>query len=121
MQSSVQAAAAASHGQRGPRTAAVVQPNRRLGPIDGLQIAKRRAPDGFANRDDIVGPQELLRIATADKDKAEFNTEFSTTVRHYRSLAEVPADLTRITAAQQLSRRFSSGHDLLISIPLNDT
>ena len=36
---------------------------------------ERRAPDGFANLDDIISPQELQRIATAYKGTAGFDAE----------------------------------------------
>ena len=75
IQPSVEAAVGAYDGQRRPATAAVTQANRGLGPLEVLQIVERRAPDGFANLDDVISPQELHQIATAYKGTAGFDAE----------------------------------------------
>jgi 2-polyprenyl-6-methoxyphenol hydroxylase-like FAD-dependent oxidoreductase len=72
---SVQAAVAAYDANRRSATAAVIQANRGLGPLEVLQIVERRAPDGFGNLDDIISKQELQSIAAAYKGTAGFDAE----------------------------------------------
>ncbi|MCA1645314.1 MAG: flavin-dependent oxidoreductase [Chloroflexi bacterium] len=72
---SIQQAVAAYDAQRRPATAAVIQANRGLGPLEVLQIVERRAPDGFAELDNIISKQELQRIAAAYKGTAGFDAE----------------------------------------------
>jgi len=75
LQPSVEAAVDAYDVQRRPATAAVVQANRRLGPLEVLQVVERRAPDGFTNLDGVISPQELEEIAGAYKRTAGFEAD----------------------------------------------
>jgi 5-methylphenazine-1-carboxylate 1-monooxygenase len=61
--------------QRRPATAAVVQANRGLGPLQCLQLVEDRAPDGFTHLDDVISPQELEQIAGSYKGTAGFDIE----------------------------------------------
>jgi 5-methylphenazine-1-carboxylate 1-monooxygenase len=75
MQPSVEAAVATYDAQRRPATAAVVQANRGLGPLQCLQLVEERAPDGFTHLDDVISPQELEQIAGSYKGTAGFDIE----------------------------------------------
>jgi 2-polyprenyl-6-methoxyphenol hydroxylase-like FAD-dependent oxidoreductase len=73
LQSSIEAAVTAYDGQRRPATAAVVLANRREGPLECQNIVEERAPDGFANLDDVVSRQELEAIANRYKSGAGYD------------------------------------------------
>jgi 2-polyprenyl-6-methoxyphenol hydroxylase-like FAD-dependent oxidoreductase len=75
LQPTVEAAVAAYDGVRRPATAAVVLSNRRGGPERVQDIVEERAPNGFANLDDVISLQEMeeiiggyKRITGADRD-----------------------------------------------------
>jgi 2-polyprenyl-6-methoxyphenol hydroxylase-like FAD-dependent oxidoreductase len=70
-----EAAIAAYDAQRRPATAAVVEANRRGGPMKPLALVEQRAPDGFAKLEDVISPQELTQIAEAYKREAGFDAE----------------------------------------------
>jgi len=59
--------------QRRPATSAVVLANREVGPLRVLNIVEERAPDGFTNLDDVIGPHELEQIASSYKSTAGFD------------------------------------------------
>ena len=63
LQPSVEAAVAAYDAQRRPATAAVVLANRAGGPERRLDLVEERAPDGFANLDDVISREEFEEIA----------------------------------------------------------
>jgi hypothetical protein len=60
---------------RRPATSALVLANRRHGPEQILSIVDERAPDGFANIDDVVGREELDTITAAYRRTAGFDVE----------------------------------------------
>jgi 5-methylphenazine-1-carboxylate 1-monooxygenase len=49
--------------ERLPKTAKIVMVNRAQGPDAAMQVVEDRAPNGFANLDDVVGIAELEQIA----------------------------------------------------------
>src|SRR5215208_7092863 len=75
LQPSIAAAVAAYDAVRRPATAAVVLANREGGPERPLALVEERAPDGFANLDDVVSREELEEIARAYKRTAGFDPE----------------------------------------------
>jgi 2-polyprenyl-6-methoxyphenol hydroxylase-like FAD-dependent oxidoreductase len=75
LQTSVEAAVAAYDAQRRPATAAVVEANRRGGPMRPLGIVHERAPDGFERVEDVVSFQELADIAAAYKRTGGFEVD----------------------------------------------
>jgi 5-methylphenazine-1-carboxylate 1-monooxygenase len=75
LQSSIEAGVASYDAQRRPATTRVVQANRHVGPEQCLEIVEQRAPDGFANLDDIVSQQELEEIAHSYKVTAGFDAD----------------------------------------------
>jgi hypothetical protein len=75
---------------RRPATAAVVLASRAAGPTACLDIVEQRAPDGFANLDDVVSQAELEQIAadftrTAGLERDVLNRRPSLSVRPLRS------------------------------------
>ncbi|MGH2395762.1 MAG: flavin-dependent oxidoreductase [bacterium] len=70
LQPTVDAAVAAYDAERRPDTRAVVEANRRGGPMRPLALVEQRAPDGFTKLDDVISPQELADIADAYKRTA---------------------------------------------------
>jgi 2-polyprenyl-6-methoxyphenol hydroxylase-like FAD-dependent oxidoreductase len=60
---------------RRPATAAIVLANRQGGPDRVLQIAEERAPQGFANIEDVIPRAELEAIAQSYKQTAGFDRE----------------------------------------------
>ncbi len=75
LRSSVEAAIAAYDAERRPATAAVVEANRRGGPMKPLALVEQRAPNGFARLEDVISPHELIQIAEAYKHEAGFDAE----------------------------------------------
>ena len=75
LQPSIEAAVTAYDAERRPASAAVVLANRAGGPERPLDLVEERAPDGFANIDDVVSQEELEEIATAYKRTAGFDPE----------------------------------------------
>lgn len=75
LQPSIEAAVAAYDAARRPATAAVVLANREGGPERPLALVEERAPDGFANLDDVISREELEEIARAYKRTAGFDPE----------------------------------------------
>jgi 2-polyprenyl-6-methoxyphenol hydroxylase-like FAD-dependent oxidoreductase len=75
LQPSVGAAVAAYDAQRRPETAAVVEANRRGGPMRPLGIVHERAPDGFERIEDVLSAQELADIAVGYKRTAGFDID----------------------------------------------
>ena len=70
---------------RRPATAAVVLANRQAGPERCMEIVAERAPDGFADLDAVISPEELAEISasykrTAGFDPASLNTRRSLSV-----------------------------------------
>ncbi len=72
---SVEAAVAAYDAQRRPATAAVVLANREVGPKRCMELVEQRAPEGFADLDDIVSQEELEAIARDYKRTAGFDPD----------------------------------------------
>jgi 5-methylphenazine-1-carboxylate 1-monooxygenase len=72
---SVEAAVAAYDAERRPATAAVVEANRRGGPMRPLGLVHERAPDGFERIEDVLSAQELAEIAADYKRTAGFDVE----------------------------------------------
>lgn len=60
---------------RRPATSALVLANRRHGPEQILSIVAERAPDGFAQIDDVLSREELTTIAQAYRRTAGFDVE----------------------------------------------
>ncbi len=75
LQPSIAAAVAAYDAARRPATAAVVLANRAGGPERPLELVEERAPDGFANLDDVVSREELEEISQSYKRTAGFDPE----------------------------------------------
>jgi 2-polyprenyl-6-methoxyphenol hydroxylase-like FAD-dependent oxidoreductase len=55
-----------------PATSAIVKSNRELGPEVVMQIAEARAPEGFANIEDVIPRTELEEVAGRYKRLAGF-------------------------------------------------
>jgi 2-polyprenyl-6-methoxyphenol hydroxylase-like FAD-dependent oxidoreductase len=66
---------AAYEAARRPATSALVLANRRHGPEQILSIVDERAPDGFADIDDVIGREELDTITAAYRRTAGFEVE----------------------------------------------
>jgi 5-methylphenazine-1-carboxylate 1-monooxygenase len=60
---------------RRPATAQIVMSNRQHGPERVLDLAEQRAPDGFADVNDVFAPGELEEVATAYKRAAGFDRD----------------------------------------------
>jgi 2-polyprenyl-6-methoxyphenol hydroxylase-like FAD-dependent oxidoreductase len=75
LQPSVEAAVTAYDAERRPATAAVVLANRQAGPERPLDLVEERAPDGFANLDEVISQEELEEIASRYKRTAGFDPE----------------------------------------------
>jgi len=58
---------------RRPATAQIVTANRGMGPELPMQLVEERAPDGFADLDDVIGRAELQAIADRYKQLAGFS------------------------------------------------
>jgi 2-polyprenyl-6-methoxyphenol hydroxylase-like FAD-dependent oxidoreductase len=71
----IEAAVAAYDAARRPAAAAAVVANRAGGPERPLELVEERAPDGFANIDDVVSREELEEIARAYMRTAGFDPE----------------------------------------------
>lgn len=69
------AALAAYDAERRPKTAAVVLANRGDGPDKVLDIVEERAPEGFAQLDDVISQDELEEIAAGYKATAGMDVE----------------------------------------------
>jgi 2-polyprenyl-6-methoxyphenol hydroxylase-like FAD-dependent oxidoreductase len=72
---SVEAAVATYDAQRRPATAAVVEANRRGGPMRPPRLVHERAPDRFDRIEDVLSAQELADMAAAYKRTAGFDVE----------------------------------------------
>ncbi|MBK6583863.1 MAG: flavin-dependent oxidoreductase [Pseudomonadales bacterium] len=59
--------------ERRPKTAAIVLANRNNGPEQVMQMAEERAPQGFANIDDVIDRAELEAVAQHYKRIAGFD------------------------------------------------
>lgn len=66
-------ALAAYEAERRPKTSAIVLANRKNGPEQVMQIVEDRAPDGFADLDQVVSRDELEGIAATYKRLAGFD------------------------------------------------
>jgi hypothetical protein len=66
---------AAYDADRRPATAAVVLANRQAGPERPLDLVEERAPDGFANLDDVISYAELEEISHNYRRTAGFDPE----------------------------------------------
>jgi 2-polyprenyl-6-methoxyphenol hydroxylase-like FAD-dependent oxidoreductase len=75
LQPSMEAALESYDAQRRPATAAVVAANRQVGPEKCMEIVEERAPNGFANLDDIISREELEEISRSYKRTAGFDPE----------------------------------------------
>jgi 2-polyprenyl-6-methoxyphenol hydroxylase-like FAD-dependent oxidoreductase len=75
LSSSVEAAVAAYDSDRRPATAAVVVANRQVGPERSMDLVEERAPEGFANIEDVISQEELETIARTYKRIAGFDPE----------------------------------------------
>lgn len=71
----VEEAFAAYEQQRLPPTAEIVHSNRRQGPEVVMQIVEERAPNGFAELEDVIPHTELEEIARRYKRIAGFDRE----------------------------------------------
>ena len=60
---------------RRPATSALVLANRRHGPEQILTIVDERAPDGFAQIEDVLSRDELTTITEAYRRTAGFDVE----------------------------------------------
>ena len=74
-QTSIDAALASYEAARRPATGAVVLANRKGGPDRVLQLAEERAPNGFANIEDVIPRAELESIAQSYKQTAGFDRD----------------------------------------------
>lgn len=75
LRSSIEAAVAGYDAERRPATAQVVLGNRQVGPERCMEVVEARAPNGFANLDDVVSQAELEEISRAYKRAAGFDPE----------------------------------------------
>jgi len=73
LQSDVDAALLAYDATRRPATAAVVLANRQVGPERCMELVEERAPDGFANLEEVISLEELSAISASYKQKAGFD------------------------------------------------
>jgi 2-polyprenyl-6-methoxyphenol hydroxylase-like FAD-dependent oxidoreductase len=85
LQPTIEHALAAYDAQRRPATSAVVQANRGVGPERCMELVEQRAPNGFANLNDVVSQAEMEEIslnykATAGFDPQTLNTRPSLSV-----------------------------------------
>ena len=69
----VEAALLAYEAERLPATAAVVRANRKAGPEQCMELVAERAPNGFDRLDDVIGADELERIAAGYRTLAGFD------------------------------------------------
>jgi 5-methylphenazine-1-carboxylate 1-monooxygenase len=58
---------------RRPVTAAIVRANRGLGPELPMQIVEERAPEGFADVSDVIGPDEIAAVTETYRATAGFS------------------------------------------------
>lgn len=56
-------------------TTNVINENRRAGPIDFMAIVEERAPEGFANINDVIAPRELQELVMRYKPVAAFDLD----------------------------------------------
>ena len=70
---SIDDALAAYDADRRPATAALLALTRQTGPDRVMQIARDRAPEGFADVHDVISEDELQRIALEYKQAAGFD------------------------------------------------
>ena len=82
------AALEAYDAERRPKTAAIVLANRGDGPDKVLDIVQERAPDGFAELDDVISRTELEEIALRYKATAGMDIE---ALNAAPSILEAPA------------------------------
>jgi 2-polyprenyl-6-methoxyphenol hydroxylase-like FAD-dependent oxidoreductase len=61
--------------QRRPKTSAIVLANRGNGPEQVMQMAEKRAPDGFSDIEQVISRSELQAIADRYKQIAGFDKE----------------------------------------------
>ena len=61
--------------ERLPRTAGIVLRNRMNGPEQVMQMAEERAPNGFANIDDVISHAEREAISQRYKRLAGFDKQ----------------------------------------------
>ena len=73
--SSVERAVASYDLGRRPAVAQVVQANRAVGPEQCMEIVEQRAPEGFAQLDDVISQQQLEEISRSYKRTAGFDPE----------------------------------------------
>jgi 2-polyprenyl-6-methoxyphenol hydroxylase-like FAD-dependent oxidoreductase len=69
----IDAALAFYQAERLPKTRALQLANRLMGPEIVMQLAHERAPDGFANIEDVIPKAELAQIAAQYKTLAGFD------------------------------------------------
>ena len=74
-QPSIAAAIGAYEADRLPATAKIVELNRKEGPDGVLQLVEERAPDGFADLEQIVPMAERVALAARYKVAAGFDRE----------------------------------------------
>lgn len=75
LQPSIEAAIRAYDAIRCPATAEIVEANRHVGPERCMEIVEERAPDGFADLDQVISRQELEEISRTYKHTAGFDPE----------------------------------------------
>lgn len=56
-------------------TTRTINDNRRCGPVDFMEIVEQRAPEGFADIDRVIPPQELSDLVMRYKQVAAFDRE----------------------------------------------
>ena len=71
----IEAAVMAYDSDRRPATAAVVFANRQVGPERSMDLVEERAPDRFANLEDVISHAELEEISQNYKRTAGFDPE----------------------------------------------
>jgi 2-polyprenyl-6-methoxyphenol hydroxylase-like FAD-dependent oxidoreductase len=71
----IDAALARYESERRSRTADIVLRNRSGGPEVVIRMAEERAPDGFANIEDVIPRDELERISKTYKELAKFDVQ----------------------------------------------
>jgi 2-polyprenyl-6-methoxyphenol hydroxylase-like FAD-dependent oxidoreductase len=95
LEPTIQAAFDAYETARRPATAELVLTNREVGAEKCIEIAERRAPDGFVRIDDVFAPGELQQLSddyklTAGFDPTTLNERPSLTVnRNVHDIGEV--------------------------------
>jgi hypothetical protein len=78
-------------GERLPKTRELQLVNRAMGPERVMQMARERAPEGFAHIHDVISQDELEEVAANYKRVAGFEPAILNAQRSWSVAAESPA------------------------------